>query len=147
MVAGSTTCKPIKTVRTLHGTVWYMEESSGFALRNTLTSTDKVKCKPWEQIYSEPGALPTVSPLLLHPPGGVGGHLWCPSRLITPSLLPVCCAAIKSRSRRRRRRWEEAGSGGCLLCRQQSETGEEHSCCLPDCAAVLTLRMDPWQAK
>lgn len=52
-----------------------MEESSGLALRNTMTSAEKVKCKQWEQIYSEPGALPTVSPLLLHPPGGVGGHL------------------------------------------------------------------------
>lgn len=73
-MAGSATCKPIETV-TLYGTVRYMEESSGLALRNTMTSAEKVKCKQWEQIYSEPGALPTVSPLLLHPPGGVGGHL------------------------------------------------------------------------
>lgn len=98
-----------------------MGESSGFTLRNMMTSTEKVKCKQWDQIYSEPGALPAASPLLLHPPGGVGGHLWCPSRLIPPSLLPACGAAIKSRSRRRRRRWEEAGSGGCLLCRQTAE--------------------------
>lgn len=74
-MAGSATCKPIETVTTLYGTVRYMEESSGLALRNTMTSAEKVKCKQWEQIYSEPGALPTVSPLLLHPPGGVGGHL------------------------------------------------------------------------
>ena len=48
---------------------------------------------------------------------------------------------------------EEALGGGrewrlfALSTDSRVKRGEEHSCCLPDCAAVLTLCMDPWQAK